>query len=250
MSEFKKVLISCPTAAAKNYCFEEWIENVMKFTYPNCDIRLFDNTDDGGVNAKYLNDYVNAQYGNISGKFFAENTLVKHNLKTSSIIAKMCVSHNDCRTYALNNEYDYMFHLESDIFPPKDVIERLMFRQKNIVAGLYWIGEGIRRKAMVLEPLKLSDYCYSGLYLSPNIGEIRLFNGELQLASQVGLGCVLISKKALQRVPFRYEVNGECHPDTYWSQDCAEMKIPIHLDSSVVCRHENRAWGFYGFDFT
>ena len=250
MSDFKKVLVACPTAAAKNYCFKEWIDNIMNFTYPNFDIRLFDNTDDNGANANYLNEYVKTEYVNIGNKFFAENTLVKHNIKSTSIIAKMCVSHNDCRTYALDNEYDYLLHLESDIFPPLDVIERLMFRQKNIVAGLYWIGEGLYRKAMVTESIKLSDYCYSAHYLTPDIGEIRLLNGELQLASQVGLGCVLISKKALERVPFRYEVDGKCHPDTYWSQDCAEMKIPIHLDSSVVCRHENRMWGFYGLDFT
>ena len=97
MSVFKKVLISCPTAAAKNYCFEEWIDNVMNFTYPNFDIRLYDNTDDGGANANYLNEYVSSQYGNHDGKFKAENSLVKHNVKSDSVIAKMCVSHNDCR---------------------------------------------------------------------------------------------------------------------------------------------------------
>jgi cellulose synthase/poly-beta-1,6-N-acetylglucosamine synthase-like glycosyltransferase len=250
MSDFKKVLVSCPTAAAKNYCFKEWIDNVMNFTYPNFDIRLFDNTDDKGANANYLNDYINTEYGNKSGKFFAENTLVKHNLKTSSIIAKMCFSHNDCRNYALDNDYDYLLHLESDVFPPKDVIERLMFRQKNITGGLYFTGEGKHRVAMVMERLQLTENYITSMYIYPNSGEIRLFDGDIHQVAQLGLGCVLISRKAMERVKFRYIPDRNFHPDTYFSEDCDTLNIPIHLDSSVVCRHENRLWGFYGLDFT
>jgi len=250
MKDYKRVLVACPTASAKNYCFEDWIDNVMSFTYPNFEIRMYDNTDDNGVNANYLNDYVNEKYGNKDGKFYAENTIVKHNLKTSSVIAKMCVSHNDCRNYALENNYDYMFHLESDVFPPKDVIETLMFRQKNVVGGLYFTGEGINRMAMVFERLELSKTYVTSMYLSGNGGEIRIFDGDIHPVAQLGLGCVLITNKAMERLPFRYIPNQNFHPDTYFSEDCDMLNIPIHLDTSVVCRHENRMWGFYGLDFT
>ena len=250
MSDLKRVLVACPTAAAKNYCFEEWIDNVMNFTYLNYDVRLYDNTDDGGKNANYLNEYVKSEYGNVDGKFLAENTLVKHKLKTDSIIAKMSFSHNDCRTYALDNGYDYLFHLESDVFPPKDVIESLMFRQKNVVGGLYFTGEGKHRFSMVMERLELSENNITSMYLYSNGGEIRLFDGGVHPVAQIGLGCMLISRKAMERVPFRYVPNQNFHPDTYFSEDCDMLNIPIHLDTSVVCRHENRMWGFYGLDFT
>lgn len=250
MSDLKRVLVACPTAAAKNYCFEEWIDNVMNFTYLNYDVRLYDNTDDGGINANYLNEYVKSEYGNVDGKFLAENTLVKHKLKTDSIIAKMSFSHNDCRSYALNNGYDYLFHLESDVFPPKDVIESLMFRQKNVVGGLYFTGEGKHRFSMVMERLELSENNITSMYLYSNGGEIRLFDGDVHPVAQIGLGCMLISRKAMERVPFRYVPNQNFHPDTYFSEDCDMLNIPIHLDTSVVCRHENRMWGFYGLDFT
>jgi hypothetical protein len=249
MSDFKKVLVSCPTAAAKNYCFEDWIDNVFNFTYPNFDIRLYDNTDDKGVNANYLNNLVKYNYGNTNGKFEAENSLVNHNYKSDSVIAKMCVSHNDCRNYALKNEYDYMLHLESDIFPPKDVIERLMFRQKNIVGGLYYTDEGFYRMAMVMERIELSESNITSFHSCYHGGEIRLFDGDIHQVAQLGLGCVLISKKAMERLPFRYEQDRNNHPDTYFSEDCDMKNIPIHLDTSVICRHENRAWGIYGIDF-
>lgn len=249
MIDFKKVLVACPTAAAKNYCFEEWIDNVLNFTYPNFDVRLFDNTDDNGKNANYLNEFVNSTYDNHNAKFLAQNSLVIHNVKSNSVIAKMCISHNDCRDYALKKEYDYLLHLESDIFPPKDVIERLIFRQKNIVGGLYYTDEGIYRMPMVLERLELSPSNITSFHSGYYGGEIRLFDGEIHQVAQLGLGCVLISRKAMERVPFRYEVNRKNHPDTYFSEDCDMQNIPIHLDTSIVCRHENKAWGIYGIDF-
>lgn len=249
MMDFKKVLVCCPTSGHKNYCFEDWIENVLNFTYPNYKIRLFDNTDDAGINASNLNKFVGYMHGDIGDKFHAESTILKHNLKTKSVIAKMCFSHNDCREFALKNDYDYMLHLESDVFPPADVIERLMFHRKNIVGGLYYIDEGINRKAMVMEKLELSKNNITTFPSSYYGGEIRLFDGEIKRVAQIGLGCVLISKKALERIVFRYEPQRNAHPDTYFSEDCEMKNIPIHLDSSVVCRHENQSWGLYGIDF-
>jgi hypothetical protein len=249
MMDFKKVLVACPTAAAKNYCFADWIENVMNFTYPNFDIRMFENTDDNGENANKLNFSVNNYYGNKNGKFKAENSLVKHNIKSNSVITKMCISHNDCRDYALSNGYDFLLHLESDVFPPVDVIERLMFHQKNVIGGLYYTDEGIYRMPMVMERLELSPNNITSFHSGYYGGEIRLFDGSIHSVAQIGLGCVLISRKALLRLPFRYEPNRNYHPDTYFSEDCDKQNIPIHLDTSVVCRHENRAWGLYGIDF-
>jgi len=249
MINFKKVLVSCPTAAAKNYCFEEWIDNVLSFTYPNFEVRLFDNTDDKGANANYLNEYVNSRYGNINDKFLAINSLVKHDVKSNSIIAKMCLSHNDCRMYALTNDFDFMLHLESDVFPPKDVIERLIFHQKNVIGGLYYIDEGRYRMAMVMERIELAENNITTFHSAYHGGEIRLLDGNIHPVAQIGLGCVLISKKAMERLPFRYVPNRNFHPDTYFSEDCDAQRIPIHLDTSIVCRHENKMWGIHGIDF-
>jgi hypothetical protein len=70
----------------------------------------------------------------------------------------------------------------------------------------------------------------------------------LQVA-HVGLGCVLISKKVLQKLKFR-SVNGvNNHPDSFFAEDCYRYKIPIWIDSSIVCSHDNQDWGIYGLDF-
>jgi hypothetical protein len=249
MNDFKKVLVACPTAAAKNYCFEEWLENVMGFTYPNFDIRMFDNTEDNGTNATYLNNTFKHYHGKNNDKFLAENILAKNKIKNNSVIERMTHSHNECRTYALKNDYDFLLHLESDVFPPKDVIERLMFHQKNVVGGLYFTDEGIYRLAMVMEHLELEPKRIESIITSFCGGEIRLFDGQIKEVAHIGLGCILISRKVMERIPFRFDRKRNYHPDTYFHEDLKMQKIPTHLDTSLVCRHENRAWGIRGIDF-
>lgn len=247
MIEFPKILVCCPTAQAKNYCFESWIENVMNFTYPNFDICMFDNTNDSGLNATYLNDYVLSNFGNLK-KFQAVNSLVLHKSNEQNVIAKMAISHNDCRTQTLNGGYDFMLHLESDVFPEKNIIEQLLAHQKNIVGGVYYTDEGKYRCLMVHQKLELAPNEVTSLP-SRMPEEIQLLNGGLHQVAQIGLGCILISKKVLERLSFRYVRGRNFHPDTFFSEDCHLKNIPIHVDTSSICKHENQNWGLYGIDF-
>ena len=88
MNQFPRVLISAPTALAKKYCFEEWLDNVMQLSYPNFNVVLFDNTNDGGKFTEYMNEYHKNNYN--SEKFYAVNSLKINNFFSSSIIEKMC----------------------------------------------------------------------------------------------------------------------------------------------------------------
>ena len=47
----------------------------------------------------------------------------------------MAKSHDECRKKALDGGYDYLLHLESDIFPPSDVIEQLLSANAKIVGN-------------------------------------------------------------------------------------------------------------------
>lgn len=246
--DFPKVLISCPTAKVKNYCFKEWLDNALSLTYPNYQIILFDNTDDNGENTKYYNDYYQENYGH-DKKFLAVNSLILNNVKRPmNITEKLAMSHNDCRDATLENNFDYLFHLESDIFPPKDVIERLMFHQKNVVGGLYHINYGIYRSAMIQINFEVTPKLINSINLEPSI-EHNFMDGKLHQVAHVGLGAVLISKKVLQRLKFR-SINGvNNHPDSFFAEDCYRYKIPIWIDTSIVCAHDNQDWGIYGLDY-
>jgi hypothetical protein len=246
--DFPKVLISCPTAVVKNYCFEAWLKNVMNFTYPNYQVYLCDNTEDEGVNVKYYNDYYKEHYG-VDGKFLAVNSMILNNVnRPMNITEKMALSHNDCRDATLENNFDYLFHLESDVLPPRDVIERLMFHKKNVTGGLYHINSGIYRSPMIQINFEITPRFIKSINLEKSI-EISYLDGKLHKVAHVGLGCVLITKKVLQKLKFRSVIGENNHPDSFFAEDCFRNKIPIWIDSSIVCSHDNQDWGIYGLDF-
>jgi hypothetical protein len=247
MNEFPRVLVAAPTASVKKYCFDEWLENILDFTYPNFNVLLFDNTNDDGEFASYMNDLYKSRYG-YSDKFLATNSLVINNSLATNVIEKMCLSHNDCREYALFHNYDYLLHLESDIFPEKDIIQNLMFHKKDVVGSIYYRDEGLYRKPMLqmsFEPIK-------GHIKSLNFEtneDLTFLNGQLKRVAHVGLGCILLSKKVLKKIQFRFEKNVDMHPDTFFAEDCFRKGFSIFAETSSICRHENQAWGIYGVDY-
>jgi hypothetical protein len=53
-------------------------------------------------------------------------------------------------------------HLESDVIPPPDVIENLLFHKKEVISALYYSDEGIYRRPMIQMKLKVTEnYCSS-----------------------------------------------------------------------------------------
>lgn len=237
---FPKVLVCCPTADVKNYCFEEWIENVVNLKYPNFDVVLFDNSEDGGDNVIRLNEIYKSKYGSF-GKFICLKSKVSKDMDT---MQKLAISHNDCRMFCINNNYDYLLHLESDIFPPFDVIERLMSHSKDVVGGLYYIDEGIGRRLMLQQYIHLGKGYGRGFNYSPN-DEYYFIDGSLKQVFHIGLGCVLLKRSVLDKISFRIEENIFKAPDSYFASDCNSKKIKIYADTSIICRHENKNWDTY-----
>jgi len=249
MNDFPKILVACPTSRDKNYCFERWIENVVGFSYPNYDIAMFDNTCDDGKNADFLNDYFKNNYGSFADKKFqAFNSLKLNKIKKlESVKERIAISHNDCKNYALNNDYDFLFHLESDVIPPADVIENLLFHKKEVISALYYSDEGLYRRPMIQMKSKIAENYCSSFWLN-NKNENNYINGQLLQVACSGLGSSLISSKVLNKITFRTEKNDK-FPDTLFAEDCEKLGIPVFVDTKIICEHLNKNWGVYGIDY-
>ena len=247
MSDFPRVLVAAPQAAAKKYAFERFIDNVMQFTYPNFDVKLFDNTDDNGDFTGYMNDYVIEHHGK-NARFEALNSLLMHKMNTDSVIERMARSHNDCREFTLRLKYDYLLHLETDLFPPSDIIEQLMAQTKPIISALYYVDNGIYRKPMIQRSVILAPRFLSSKNFMAN-EDLCFCDGTVKKIAHAGLGCILIHRSVLEKVNFRHIDGVNNHPDTYFAEDCAKERIPIMLDTSIVVEHENSPWGVFGLDY-
>jgi GT2 family glycosyltransferase len=225
---FPKVLVCAPQHDSKNYAFDLWWERVKNLTYPNYQVYLADNssTEENtkaiealGIKAEWVKPLE-------EGLYFT-----------------MAAAHNKCREYALNNGFDYILHLETDVIPPMDVIERLMKNKKKVCAGMYDIFYGSSRKLMVQlsEPFDRTIRAYRTVEFLEE-SEPLFMTGGVEKVFHAGLGCVLIRKDVLAAVEFRAEAGVDYHPDTWFANDCFQLKIPIFVDTTVMCEHHNQTW--------
>jgi hypothetical protein len=227
----KKVLVACPTADVKDYCFQEWVDRVKSLTYNNYSVYVCDNSE--------LRDYYVEKKKELetSDEFFRlgrVNPRIYPSFKWA--LAK---SHDNCRVLAIKEGFDYLLHLESDVFPPVDIIERLLDARKKVVGAMYHIESGERSTLMIQQ---LEDFGQAHRE-TQNLGEtdLHFVDGTVKRVFSCGLGCVLIHKSVLKKIPFRYEENAPVHPDSFFFADLDKSGIDAFVDTSILCEHKNQS---------
>lgn len=225
---FPKILIAAPQHDSKKYCWEAWKERVQNLTYPNYDVYLAENSEDDSF------------YKEIKEAGFQAER-VGHNI--SGVLARTTKAHEACKLYALNNGYDFMLHLETDVIPPLNVIERLLWSKKQVISGMYDIFHGKGRKAMIQMSEQL-DRTVGAYRTVPFIEheEPLFFDGTVKQIYHAGIGCTLIRKDILAMIPFRYDKRDIFHADTWFANDCFKRDIPVFADTSIMCKHLNKTW--------
>ena len=158
----------------------------------------------------------------------------QYDLSYKHILAK---SHERCRKYALENNFDYMLHLETDIFPPIDVIERLLEAKREVIGALYHIELGERSTLMIQQIEEFGDAHRETFNLEES--DLEFVDGEVKRVFSCGLGCTLIHKSVLKQVSFRYEEGSPVHPDSFYFADLNIKNIPVFVDTSIYCKHDN-----------
>lgn len=228
-SNYPKVLVGCPINQKKDYCLPQFIETVMNLMYPNFDIYLSDNSE----NKNY--------HRNIYRKYGIEcDHLVPD---TDHPMAGIAASQNQIRTRCLFGGYDFLFSLEQDVTPPTPyIIELLMNHHKDFVSAPYYIGtnENSTIAMMDIEPF----YYNPQNRLLPFEESAFKLNGQLIETHGAGLGCALIHRSVLETIPpFGFLPEKKHIPsDTFFYLDCKKVGIPLYLDTSLICKHNNQEW--------
>jgi GT2 family glycosyltransferase len=215
----KKVLVGCPTSFHKEYALKQYSEALKNLSYTNFDILILDNSQ----NNNYLKKLKSHGLKAIKSKYFdsaRERIVFSRNLLKDETIKK----------------YDYFLSLEQDVIPPKDIIERLLSHKKDVVSGIYFVRNIINGKKQLI-PLAYKEIpAKNELPDMRPLNQFELKKGLTQVVS-VGLGCVLISKKILKTINFRYEKDKDSFDDRFFSIDLFKQKIPIYCDTSLICKH-------------
>ncbi len=141
---------------------------------------------------------------------------------------------------AIQNGFDFVFFLDSDVIPPNDAIIRLMRHRLPVVSGVYF-----RRSPPHSVPVMMKHGRWYTDYPKD-----RLFDVDF-----VGAGCMLIHTSVLQQLPpmderrgkrwfdWRVDMSHSLPPGEALSEDFAlnlHMRrhgINIIIDPTVKCRH-------------
>ncbi len=221
-----RVLIAAPTSIVKNYCINNWINFTDKITFPNAERMLVDNTKHRAYSVT-----LNKRMGNCKW--------VDPKIGSSHVYITAC--QNKIREHAIKNNFTHILMLEADVTPPAyDIIERLLYHNKQIVGGTYYIREGGASHLMIQKWIGYGQEL--SLVSLDNGADTMFIDGKLKQVASIGLGCTLIARSVFEKMPFRFQVGAPNHSDTYFSIDAYMNRIPVWCDTSIVCEHNNQNW--------
>ena len=227
---YPKVLVFSPTYEGKEYCRERFVENVKKFTYPNYTFMMIDNTATPDYSEMLKKEGVN---------------VVRVSRGGNSRVA-LANAQNYARQYALDNDYDYVLSLESDLFPEPDVIQKLMYHSKPVCGALYHIGgteEGMPTVPCVFITIPKGNATNGTRIITREEHEERLAQGGIHRVHGMGVGCTLISVGVLKEYFFWTDNRfTNKHSDVYFYMDLWNNKVPVYVDYDTYAKHEPSSW--------
>lgn len=228
--EYPKVLIAAPQHSSKMYAWNRYYKKIKELTYPNYEVFLVDNSDTSE------NTNVISSYG-INCKHLPPQ-------ENEDVLSRIARSHEECRRHFLDGDFEYMLHLETDVIPPLDVIERLMQKRKSAVSAVYDIGTGFETRAMI-QPIAMFEH--GNIVADRDVQELGrmetvFIDGSTKKCFGFGLGCVLMTREVVQMIPFRHDPHVFASADSFWANDMFASNVPVYVATDVYCDHYNRAW--------
>jgi glycosyltransferase involved in cell wall biosynthesis/SAM-dependent methyltransferase len=192
---------------------------------------------DGMVPAKWMMRIKELEKGVPSGMFwkyawYEGKDYLKNNggwAKARTEVVKQAIAH----------KAKWLFFIDSDVFPPPDVLSKLMAHGKDIVTGIYYM------KTMPPQPVLFKEMG-SGPYYNFPVEELFEVEGS-------GLGCCLINMEIFEKfdekgLPYFQEnwlhekadgskVRINIGEDHWFFMKAKELGYKIWCDSSVLCDH-------------
>jgi hypothetical protein len=233
-----KILLACPISDYKSYIIWDWLKYIQKLTYP-VDNLLVDNSNDVDSMLQISKQYPNITVAHIQQR--------KDDVSRRHVMAESMefIRYVSTRLIDTSKKYDYLFSLECDVFPPLNIIEKLLKIDGPVVGATYFINHGADSKLM-LQRIEPKYFGNDSIVRMLTQDESFLFcDGTVKHVFSCGFGCVLIKTEVLKKVKFRAVDDPEgklIHHDNTFFLDIYKQQIPVKVDTSIICKHFNSSW--------
>jgi glycosyltransferase involved in cell wall biosynthesis len=231
-----KVLIGIVTYEGKDYIFPKCYEAVQNIDYHNYHILIVDNS-----------STMNYYHKMIQRGYSKNNCTIKHITRAKNSRDTLSDSQNYIRKYALENDYDYVLFVESDLVPPPDSLKRLLNHGKLVVGSVYWLEGsnflGTKGRIPCIFFTKSHELGVTGTRLIYPEELQKFLNTGLRNCHGCGLGCTLIHKNIIKQFPFWTDERFDNkHSDVYLYMDLHNARIPVFIDTDLTVPHYPSKW--------
>lgn len=231
----KKVLLGTPTFDGKEYCLDFWIKRVKQIQKETpCDILLIDNS---------KTDYY---YNLIKNKYKLNVIKSKHYKKQP--LKSLGEARKKLYEYAIHKNYDYIFSLEQDIFPPIDILKRLIetrlkIKDKEAIVGTPYIIHIItEEKIPYITKDSLTNVAIERIYSKKMKRKIQnnLTKKEVKRRKKLlevyacGFGCTLIDVSILKKIKVKYTEKRRRPDDAFFYLDLFNQKINSYVNPTLM----------------
>jgi len=228
--KYPKVLVGITIYDGKEYIWKKFYENLQKLSYPNYDILVVDNSHNG----------------KFAKKLKRQNVNIVHIERATTSREALADSQNYIWEKVLSEDYDYLMFIESDLIPPRDIIERLMRHNVSVVGSMYYIGHAgsIHEppRPCLFELEQKQDGSLGTTNLHPDKGW-NMFGKGLQKIHGCGFGSTLIHKNVLQKVRFWHDLGTPIkHSDVLFYMDLLNKGYTVYVDTDIIIPHYNSDW--------
>lgn len=231
----KKVFVAIPTFKGKNYCANDFFNNLymLKILNPNWHFFIADNSD-----CPFFQEQVK-ELG-FCYIWDEEGSKLKYGRE------KIVHSRNLLREKFLESKYELFLSLESDHFPTNQLIKKMFatIEENNfkVLGSFYWVSK-TKPCAYLLVDKELGYYNndidndHRIRVRLPLPEEILAFNVENVVTG--GLGCCLIAREVLEKISFRIKDPAvfQSSDDNYFGVDLRKFGYDYWLDFKNICEH-------------
>lgn len=214
-----RILIGVLTCDIYSYCLNELEQAIKSFSYKNYDVLFIDNSETNG----FQKELEKRGFKVIKTK------------RLEKLRDMLVEGHNILREKALEGKYEYLFLLDADTIPPKDVIERFLKNNKKVISGLYFNPFTFDGKRDYYPLIRIAIPGNKEAWIIP--GKNIWGSGELIKIVSAGTGCLFLHKTILEKYKFWYDPTAKGCDDTWFFKSLLDDNVDCFCDTSIICTH-------------
>lgn len=217
-----KVLVGIPTSFHKERIIEDQAKALNALTYKDKHILFMDNSEHDNFKKKIESLGFHCEKGPMD----------------EFPVKRISKSRNKIIDYALANNFDYIFFIDTDVLVPKDAIERFLSHNKEAICGIYFntvIQNGKRLLIPGVYKLVQGFVDENKLPSMTLISENECFTDQLMKVISCGGGCLFLHKDVFSKIRFN-ETLERCE-DRRFCIDMYKSNIQLYCDTSIKGKH-------------